>query len=113
MIYNIRDFGAVPDGKTNCAPAIQAAVDTAHGAGGGVVLLPAGRYFSGSVLLKSNVELRLETGAVLISSLNEADILPFPADPSEGAVDGWNGGFFLGARDELLVNTKRSSRVPE
>ncbi len=99
MIYNILDYGAVPDGQTNCAPAIQAAVDAANTAGGGVVLLPAGRYFSGSVLLKSNVELRLETGAVLISSLNEADILPFPADPSEGAVDGWNGGFFLGARD--------------
>ena len=62
MIYNILDCGAVPDGKTNCAPVIQAAVDAAHAAGGGVVLLPAGRYFSGSVLLKSNVELRLETG---------------------------------------------------
>lgn len=98
-IFSVKEFGAVADGKTNCASAIQAAVDAAHQAGGGVVLLPAGRYFSGSVLLKSNVELRLETGAVLISSLNEADILPFPAGPSEGTVDGWNGGFFLGARD--------------
>ena len=98
-IYNVKDFGAVADGKTNCASPIQTAVDTANRAGGGVVLLPAGRYFSGSILLKSNVELRLETGAVLISSLNEADILPFPADPSEGPIDGWNGGFFLGARD--------------
>lgn len=72
-IYNVKDFGAVADGKTNCASPIQTAVDTANRAGGGVVLLPAGRYFSGSILLKSNVELRLETGAVLISSLNEAD----------------------------------------
>ena len=98
-MYNVKDYGAVTDGKTNCASAIQAAVDAAHQAGGGVVLLPAGRYFSGSVLLKSNVELRLETGAVLISSLNEADILPFPSSQSEGPIDGWNGGFFLGARD--------------
>lgn len=98
-IYNVTEFGAAADGKTNCASAIQAAVNAAHRAGGGVVLLPAGRYFSGSILLKSNVELRLETGAVLISSLREDDILPFPADPAEGPVDGWNGGFFLGARD--------------
>ena len=93
-MYNVKEFGAAADGKTNCGPAIQAAVDAAHRAGGGVVLLPAGRYFSGSILLKSNVELRLETGAVLISSLNEDDILPFPSDPAEGPVDGWNGGFF-------------------
>ncbi len=98
-VFDVRAFGASPDGVTNCAPAIQAAVDAAHAAGGGVVLLTAGRYLSGSVLLKSHVELRLEAGAALISSLKEEEILPFPADPSEGEVDGWNGGFFLGARD--------------
>ena len=99
MVFNIMNYGAVSDGVTNCASAIQSAVDAAWEAGGGVVLLPAGRYLSGSVLLKSNVELRLEAGAILLSSLNEKDIQPFPADPSEGKVDGWNGGFFLGARD--------------
>ena len=99
MIHDIGLYGAVPDGKTNCAAAIQAAVDEAHRAGGGIVLVPAGRYLSGSVLLRSNVELHLEAGAVLISSLKEEEILPFPASPEEGEVDGWNGGFFLGARD--------------
>ena len=99
MIHDVLSFGAVADGVTDCAPAIQAAVDAASAAGGGVVLLPAGRYLSGSVLLKSNVELRLEPGAVLISSLDEAQIRSFPSPPGEEAVDGWNGGFFLGARD--------------
>ncbi len=99
MIYDVRSFGAVPDGKANCAPAIQAAVDAASQAGGGIVLLPAGQYRSGSVLLKSNVELRLEAGARLISSLDEAEIRSFPASPDAQSVDGWNGGFFLGARD--------------
>jgi polygalacturonase len=46
MIYSILDYGAVPDGRTNCAPAIQAAVDAAAGAGGGTVLVPSGRYYS-------------------------------------------------------------------
>ena len=70
-------------------------------AGGGRVIVPAGRFLSGSVLLKDNVELHLESGAVLISSLNPADITPFPqggdgTDPDDTA-DGWEGGFFLGA----------------
>jgi len=99
MTYLITDFGAVPDGKTNCAPFIQAAVDRANGDGGGMVVIPAGRFLSGSVLLKSHVELHLASGAVLISSLREEDILPFPTAKGEGPIDGWNGGFFLGGRD--------------
>ena len=99
MLRSIIDFGAVPDGRTNCAAAIQAAVDAAAGDGGGTVLIPAGRWLSGSVLLKSHVTLQLESGACLVSSLDESEIFPFPASPEEGPVDGWNGGFFLGGRD--------------
>lgn len=99
MDYNVLHYGAVPDGRTNCAAAIQTAVDTASAAGGGRVVLPSGRFLSGSVLLKSNVELHLQAGAVLISSLNQADILPFPAaDEDDNRDTGWDGGFFLGAR---------------
>ena len=101
MYYSILRYGAVADGVTNCAAAIQQAVDAAAAAGGGRVIVPAGRFLSGSVLLKDNVELHLESGAVLISSLNPADITPFPqggdgTDPDDTA-DGWEGGFFLGA----------------
>ena len=99
MVYNILTFGAVPDGVTNNAPAIQRAVDTCSQSGGGTVLVPAGSFLSGSVLLRSHVDLHLEPGARLISSLREEDILPFPASPDDEPVDGWNGGFFLGARD--------------
>ena len=68
MDYSILRYGAVADGVTNCAAAIQQAVDAAAAAGGGRVIVPAGRFLSGSVLLKDNVELHLESGAVLISS---------------------------------------------
>lgn len=78
MDYSILRYGAVADGVTNCAAAIQQAVDAAAAAGGGRVIVPAGRFLSGSVLLKDNVELHLESGAVLISSLSPADITPFP-----------------------------------
>lgn len=97
--YNILTYGAVPDGTTNCAAALQQAVDEASAAGGGRVVLPAGHFLSGSVLLKSNVELHLETGAMLISSLEPSEIAPFPVDEDAEAVDGWNGGFFLGAKN--------------
>ena len=101
MDYDILRCGAVADGVTNCAAAIQQAVDAAAAAGGGRVVVPTGRFLSGSVLLKDNVELHLESGAVLISSLSPADITPFPqggdgTDPDDTA-DGWEGGFFLGA----------------
>ncbi len=86
--YNILDYGAVEGGVVNCAAAIQKAVDLATGNGGGRVVIPAGRFLSGTVLLKSNVELHLSTGAVLLSSLDEKEISAFPHDDSSD-MDGW------------------------
>ena len=111
MTFQILDYGAVPDGRTNCAQALQAAVDAAAGAGGGRVEIPGGRFLSGSVLLKSNVELHLEAGAELICSLEEKDILPFPSEPGAEPIDGWNGGFFLGARDAENVTISGSGTI--
>ena len=51
--YWITEYGAVADGVTNCAAAIQAAVDAAAQAGGGRVMVPAGRFLRGSVMLRS------------------------------------------------------------
>jgi len=68
--YNILDFGAVPDGKTLNMANIQSAIDAAHKKGGGRVVIPAGRFLSGCLLLKSGVELHLQKGAVLLGSIN-------------------------------------------
>ena len=46
MDYSILRYGAVADGVTNCAAAIQQAVDAAAAAGGGRVIVPAGRFLS-------------------------------------------------------------------
>lgn len=52
-------------------------------------------------MLKDNVELYLESGAVLISSLDPVDIKPFPQGGNgvnlDDTADGWQSGFFLGA----------------
>jgi hypothetical protein len=72
--YNVIDFGAAGDGKANDAAAIQRAIDACSAGGGGSVLLPAGRIFrSGTIVLKSNVELHVERGARLAGSGDWAD----------------------------------------
>lgn len=69
MTYNILDLGALGDGKTNDVKAIQKAIDLCNENGGGTVLIPGGHVFrSGSIVLKSNVELHLEMGAILKAS---------------------------------------------
>jgi polygalacturonase len=67
-IYNVRDFGAKGDGSTLDSPAINAAIEAASGDGGGQVLLPAGTYLSGSIRLKSNIDLHLAAGAKILAT---------------------------------------------
>ncbi|MGH2644217.1 MAG: glycosyl hydrolase family 28-related protein, partial [Chitinophagaceae bacterium] len=63
--FNVKDYGAKADGKTNDAAAINKAIDAAAAAGGGTVFFPAGTYLSGSIRLKSNITLYLSSGTVL------------------------------------------------
>lgn len=43
-IFNVKDFGAVGDNVTNDRVAVQAAIDAANTAGGGIVYFPPGKY---------------------------------------------------------------------
>lgn len=87
MIYNVLDYGALGDGKTNDAAAIQKAIDACT-ATGGTVLIPGGRMFrSGSIVLKSNVELCLENGAVLKASDDMEDFNLFSAARQQAGLD--------------------------
>jgi polygalacturonase len=74
--FNVRDFGALGDGKNLDSPAIDKAIDAAAEAGGGTVLVPAGTYLSGSIHLKSNIHLLIDAGATILGapqSLNVYD----------------------------------------
>lgn len=72
--YNILDYGAKGDGITNDAVAIQRAIDACAEAGGGRVFVPGGRtYRSGTIVLRSYVELYLEMGAMVKASDNLED----------------------------------------
>ncbi len=63
---SIKKFGAVPDGYTLNTKAINAAIDACTKKGGGVVLIPAGLWLTGPVVLKNNVNLHLANGATLL-----------------------------------------------
>ena len=67
-VYDVLDFGADGSGRTLTTAAIQKAVDQCAENGGGIVTVPAGRYLVGTVNLRSDVELHLERGAMLVAS---------------------------------------------
>jgi len=66
--YDIRQYGATGDGTTLSTAAIQKAVDACAAAGGGTVWLGPGTWLSGTIFLRSHVQLWLEAGCVLRGS---------------------------------------------
>ncbi len=75
VTLNVRDLGATGDGKTNDTEALQQAIERCSVLGGGEVVVPAGNYSTGALVLHSEVTLRLEEGASL---LGVADLTQFP-----------------------------------
>ncbi len=67
QVFNILDFGAVPDGKTLNTKAIQLAVDKALKEGG-TVKIPEGTFVTGAIVLGPNITVQLDEGAVLLAS---------------------------------------------
>lgn len=64
-VFNVKDYGAIGDGSTDDTAAINAAIDVAHAAGGGVVVfLPQTYAIATTVKIRSNVTLDL-CGATL------------------------------------------------
>lgn len=63
--FFITKFGAIADGITLNTKSINAAIDACHKSGGGVVVIPAGLWITGPVVLKSNVNLHLKRNSTL------------------------------------------------
>lgn len=77
---SVRDFGAKGDGTAKDTQAIQKAIDEAARQGG-TVRFPPGSYVSGTVHLRSNVSVNIESGATLLLSSDDADFDPYEALP--------------------------------
>lgn len=95
MVCRAQDFvvtryGARP-GHFNNTSAINKAIDACYKNGGGRVVIPAGTFKSGTLLLKDNVELHLAMGAVLSASTDIKDfpIQPQPSYRSQKDPGGW------------------------
>ena len=78
--YTILDFGAKSDTTVLSTAALQQAIDACSEAGGGRVVVPAGHYKIGTIVLKSNVHLYLEQGATLYGSTDLKDYRPMKSD---------------------------------
>ncbi len=100
-IYNIRDFGAVPDAVTDSTSSIQSAIDAASTHGGGVVLLPVGRWLcKGHLVIKKGVHLlgmnqaplswEPQSGSILLPTegRDQEDAAPFISLRSSTSISG-------------------------
>src|SRR5882757_2083945 len=63
--FNIVQYGAKPDGLTLNTKSINDAIAACSKKGGGVVLIPAGLWLTGPVVMQSNVNLHLNYAAIL------------------------------------------------
>ncbi len=82
--FNIRDFGAAETEKPVVnTQSINSAIEAAAAAGGGTVVVPAGTFFTYTILLQSNVNLFLEEGAVIAAARTDIN-QPWAAQQGEG-----------------------------
>ncbi len=71
--FNIVDYGAVGDGQTKNTRAFADAINACELAEGGRVVVPAGMWLTGAIELKSNLNLHLEQGAIIMFSKDYED----------------------------------------
>jgi polygalacturonase len=100
-VYNIQSFGALGDGVRMNTVAIQKAIDTCSGKGGGKVVVPKGNFLTGTFHLKSNVHLYLEEGGVILGSPFKKDYPAIPSDDPE----------FRPATMQTLVHADQQSHI--
>ncbi|MCB9219627.1 MAG: glycoside hydrolase [Ignavibacteriales bacterium] len=71
-IINVLDYGAIGDGQTLNTEIFQKAIDECS-INGGKIIIPPGKYLTGSLTIKSNVSIEILNGAVILGSTNLKD----------------------------------------
>lgn len=81
-VVNIQDYKVDSTGKTLETGVINRAIsDVSARPGGGVLFFPGGVYLTGTILMKSNVELYVGAGALIRGSTRSADYTSAPGSP--------------------------------
>ncbi|MDR1585129.1 MAG: glycoside hydrolase family 28 protein [Prevotellaceae bacterium] len=80
---DILDFGGVPDGVSLNTEAFAKAMLALSEKGGGTLVVPSGIWYTGPVVFKSNINLRLEKGALILFSA-DFDLYPLVNTVFEG-----------------------------
>ncbi len=93
--WNVKEYGAVADGTTMNTEAIQHAIDDCSIAGGGTVIVEGGDFVTSTLILKDNVNLRIEKDARLVGT---KDIYAYDmVDPFVDATGQLRGKCLIGA----------------
>ncbi|MBR6121982.1 MAG: glycoside hydrolase family 28 protein [Prevotella sp.] len=64
----LSDFGAVGNGTQLCTEAFEKAIESLSKQGGGRLVVPRGVWFTGPIVLRSNIDLHLEQGSIILFS---------------------------------------------
>jgi polygalacturonase len=72
-VYDVHDFGAVGDGRSNDHDAIQKAIDSCR-PGGGTVLLSNGTFLTGQLILNNNIIIRIDSTAKVLGIQSDNDV---------------------------------------
>ena len=99
--YNIISFGAVADGKTLNTLAIQKAIDKAYEDGGGRVIIPEGQFLTGSIVLKSGVEIHLLENAYVLGSTRSSDYIK---------ISRWKALIMADNQNNIAISGERGNR---
>ncbi len=97
-VYEVRDYRNSADDPGLYTGAINRAIEACSSAGGGQVLIPPGRYLTGSIHLRNHVTLFLAAGATLVGTTNLSayESPTVPAFMPEAKWGRWHRGLLIG-----------------
>ena len=105
--FSVRQYGAIGDGKTLDTAAFNSAITACAAVGGGQVLVPPGRYQTGTIRLKSNITLLLDSGAEIVGT---PDLEQYESFTPDGTTPShWQRALVLGVGVENVTITGRGT----
>ena len=109
---DVRAYGAAGDGVTKDTKAIQSAIDEAARAGGGTVRVGNGTYLTGSIFLRSGVDLFLD-GATLKGSPDRGDYNAVDVCPQNWSskAESASGAHLLLCIEQTNVTVRGTGRI--